>query len=112
MERETGRIPAEAEPGWILRELERLKALLDRDTQRAKIEIAKHLDGDLVVKPLGGERGERRAEIKVRVKPDGLLGFQEAVDLVYAPKWLRGLDLNQRPLGYEPNELPGCSTPR
>ena len=27
-------------------------------------------------------------------------------------RWLRGLDLNQRPLGYEPNELPGCSTPR
>jgi hypothetical protein len=26
-------------------------------------------------------------------------------------KWLRGLDLNQRPLGYEPNELPDCSTP-
>ena len=26
--------------------------------------------------------------------------------------WLRGLDLNQRPLGYEPNELPSCSTPR
>ena len=26
--------------------------------------------------------------------------------------WLRGLDLNQRPFGYEPNELPGCSTPR
>ena len=29
----------------------------------------------------------------------------------YRAKWLRGLDLNQRPLGYEPNELPGCSTP-
>jgi hypothetical protein len=29
------------------------------------------------------------------------------IDLI----WLRGLDLNQRPLGYEPNELPGCSTP-
>ncbi len=29
-----------------------------------------------------------------------------------ASPWLRGLDLNQRPLGYEPNELPGCSTPR
>ena len=27
-------------------------------------------------------------------------------------KWLRGLDLNQRPSGYEPDELPGCSTPR
>ncbi len=26
-------------------------------------------------------------------------------------KWLRGLDLNQGPLGYEPNELPDCSTP-
>ena len=25
---------------------------------------------------------------------------------------LRGQDLNLRPLGYEPNELPGCSTPR
>src|SRR5437867_9130126 len=26
--------------------------------------------------------------------------------------WWRGRDLNSRPLGYEPNELPGCSTPR
>jgi hypothetical protein len=26
--------------------------------------------------------------------------------------WLRGLDLNQRPSGYEPDELPSCSTPR
>ena len=26
--------------------------------------------------------------------------------------WLRGLGLNQRPLGYEPNELPSCSIPR
>ena len=25
---------------------------------------------------------------------------------------LRGLDLNQRPSGYEPDELPNCSTPR
>jgi hypothetical protein len=24
----------------------------------------------------------------------------------------RGQDLNLRPLGYEPNELPGCSTPQ
>ena len=27
-------------------------------------------------------------------------------------KWLRGWDLNPRPSGYEPDELPGCSTPR
>ena len=26
--------------------------------------------------------------------------------------WLRGPDLNQQPLGYEPSELPDCSIPR
>ncbi len=26
--------------------------------------------------------------------------------------WWRGLDLNQRPSDYEPDELPDCSTPR
>src|SRR5918911_3427475 len=30
----------------------------------------------------------------------------------FAELWLRGVDLNHRPLGYEPNELPDCSTPR
>ena len=28
-----------------------------------------------------------------------------------AVKELRGPDLNRRPPGYEPDELPGCSTP-
>jgi len=29
-----------------------------------------------------------------------------------ASKWWRGGDLNFRPSGYEPDELPDCSTPR
>jgi hypothetical protein len=36
--------------------------------------------------------------------------YQQA--LANQQNWLRGLDLNQRPSGYEPDELPGCSTPR
>lgn len=32
--------------------------------------------------------------------------------MVIIISWLRGVDLNHRPFGYEPNELPGCSTPR
>ena len=42
-------------------------------------------------------------QIVTNLSPEGL---------VRAEFWLRGRDLNPRPLGYEPNELPDCSTPR
>ena len=33
-------------------------------------------------------------------------------DKIEYQNWWRGTDLNRRPSGYEPDELPDCSTPR
>ncbi len=57
---------------------------------------------------LGGGEGVRTPDLRLakpalcqtELRPQSLKG------------WLRGRDLNPRPLGYEPNELPDCSTPR
>ena len=34
-----------------------------------------------------------------------IIGF-DSILMIIILEWLRGLDSNQRPLGYEPNELP------
>src|SRR6266404_6738328 len=47
------------------------------------------------------DRGRIARDCFARRKPDTPRG-----------DWLRGRDLNPRPSGYEPDELPGCSTPR
>jgi ketosteroid isomerase-like protein len=74
-------------PAWVVAKLKRLDDLMGRDPRRAKIEILKHLDGDLEIAPLLSSPGERRAEITGRAKSDSLLSDQEAIRL----QVLRGL---------------------
>jgi hypothetical protein len=68
-------------PAWVVAKLKRLDDLMGRDPRRAKIEILKHLDGDLEIAPLLSSPGERRAEITGRAKSDSLLSDQEAIRL-------------------------------
>ena len=49
---------------------------------------------------------------KSKTPPTGAASANSLVVVFVREFWLRGQDLNLRPLGYEPNELPGCSTPR
>ena len=51
---------------------------------------------------------------KVKISKDefGILHYLKKNNLVMKLDWLRGTDLNRRPSGYEPDELPDCSTPR
>ena len=76
---------------WVMARLERLEEMLRQDPVRARTEIAKHLDGDLVVWPKPSEPEERRAEVVGRAKGDSLLRDQEAVclQLVAGARYIR-----------------------
>ena len=54
---------------------------------------------------LSGKNGQENTKAALFDKRNGLAKG------VLHKKW-RGQDLNLRPRGYEPRELPGCSTPQ
>ena len=59
--------------------------------------------------PIGRPRVAKRGAARAKPLPN-LLKEKALPSSGRASNWVQGLDLNQRPSGYEPDELPGCST--
>ena len=85
IEHEAGLNLPRASSGWIRARLEHLAALLRDDAPRARLEILKHLDGDLMIHPRPSEtptathaRGAGHAfEIRGRIKHNSLLAVNQ-----------------------------------
>jgi hypothetical protein len=80
LEREAGLTLPRASSGWIRARLEHLDDLLRDDAQRARLEVLKHLDGDLTIRPLPSETKRGAAhpfEIRGRIKHDSLLAVNQ-----------------------------------
>ena len=87
-----------------------LRDLLRKDTALARTELLKH-SSEITMTP----HRDQAQRFYVAEGNWDLLGngwTEGASRSAGGFGWLRGLDLNQRPPGYEPDELPGCSTPR
>ncbi len=74
----------------------------------ASIRSVSETESGGILRALDGRRESHKPK-GLAVIPANPLSFGIILNLL---GWLRGKDLNLRPLGYEPNELPDCSTPR
>lgn len=81
-------------PAWVRAKLNHLGELVRSDVARARAEIVKHLDGDLIISPRPSVAGVRRAEVSGRVKANSLLAEQEAVCLQVVAGGRFGLSAN------------------
>ena len=80
LEHQAGLNLPRASPGWIRARLAHLDELLRDDAQRARLEILKHLDGDLTIRPLPADAKRGAAhpfEIRGRIKHDSLLALHQ-----------------------------------
>jgi hypothetical protein len=57
--------------------LEHIDGLVSEEPVRARYEMLKHLDGELTIRSLGGERGRQAFEITGYVKLDSLLAVNQ-----------------------------------
>ena len=95
LEGTAARAPIHIDRAWVEQHIEELRQLLTQDPIGARREIQKHVE-DLQVAP-EADLGERVVRITGRLKATA----SSEPRRLSAYNWLRGLDLNQRPLGYE-----------